>query len=446
MSRKSIAVLVVLVIGVGAVVLGFSRRSQGQERLREVLAAQAAAGYGSSLRDLVESAPPVDAERQERVWAWMSDRADPSISYAKQLDEAWYFEGATEASAEDSGWAKSLRPVMEELRGILREGPLCLTSLGWIRQDEKRLAARRVSERQVRLPHLLRLREAYRWFAFEAMEADDPAPALQALDALDRALSQPGCLMDTMISVALGAMRDRAYARLALRGNLPEEHLKAWLGEPARATSWMADAWRGERLLYWAPLGHDLVAGEAVGDVLGSRGGVAGWLHGAADCALYLEYLAALEGHQRGSVEVDDLHRLTQRVGRLDYSFITPGTPLAVYGMSVSAGAEHRMIRLGVLVALASKRSGAVPDTDEVAREWLGSRAALLDAGTWEVALTYERLGEKRYRIAVDPKSPMPPILRGSIQAAQMRRSALGKPASTQVLGTTHGSFEHSVL
>ena len=40
-------------------------------------------------------------------------------------------------------------------------------------------------------------------------------------------------------------MRDRAYARLALRGNLPEDRLQAWLTEPARARSWMADAWRG---------------------------------------------------------------------------------------------------------------------------------------------------------------------------------------------------------
>lgn len=448
MSRNVLigSALLLVFAGMGLVIVGTRTRSEGQDHLREVLAQQASRGYGNSLADLVASAPRVDVARQERVWDWMQARAKLPSSYSKSLDESWYFARAAHPPREDREWAENLRPVMENLRGILGEGPVCFTSLGWIRQDEERMASSRVSERQLRLAHLLRLREAHRWFALEAMTAADPAPALDALDALAAALSSPGCLIDAMIAGACASMRDRAFARLAVRGELPQERLESWVAEPTKGTSWVADAWRGERLLYWAPLGQDLLAGSSMGDHFDGEGGLSAWLSGASDCALFLEFLEANEGHLRGTVDAEIVRRATARVKDLGLPYeLALGMPAAMYMVGVCWRAEHRLVRLGTLIALASRERGRVPSGEAEAREWMMSRAALMDAGTWDVALAYERLGEMRYRIAVDPRSSVPEILKGTNEAAQVLQSPLGDPASKQTLRARLGGFEFQI-
>jgi hypothetical protein len=444
-SRKVFIALALLVVlaGMGVVVLGVRTRSKGQDHLRQVLARQASRGYGDSLDDLIAAAPRIDAARQQRCWEWIQARAKLPSSYSKPLDETWYLASAAHPPEEDREWAEALRPVMEDLRGILSAGPVCFTSLGWIRQDKERLAASRVSERRLRLAHLLRLREAHRWFAFEAMTTEDPRPALDALDALGVALSDPGCLIDAMIAGACASMRDRAYARLALRGELPEERLEAWVGEPARGTSWVADAWRGERLLYWAPLGQDLLAGSSIGDHFDDQGGVAAWLYGASDCALFLEFLEANEGHMRGTVDVSEVRHVSDRIGSLGLPYdLAVANRAAMYMVSVRWRAEHRLVRLGVLVALVAHESRSVPNTEAEARAWMGSRAVLMDAGAWDVALKYERLGDKCCRIAVDPKSPLPAIFEETSAAAQVLQSPLGAPPGNRVLQAGGGGFE----
>ena len=215
------------------------------------------------------------------------------------------------------------------------------------------MAASRVSERQLRLPHLLRLREAHRWFAFEAMTTEDPRHALDALDALAAALSNPGSLLDAMIVGACASMRDRAFVRLAVRGELPQERLERWIAEPTKGISWMADAWRGERLLYSAPLGQDLLAGSSMSDHFdGEGGGVEGWLHGASNCAAYLEFLGATEGHLRGTVDADTARREATKVEDLGLPYEHAlGIRAATCMTGVRWRAEHRLVRLGAVLA-----------------------------------------------------------------------------------------------
>jgi len=439
--------LLLLFCGMGVVVVGVRTRSEGQDHLREVLAKQDSSGYGDSFNDLVAMAPPVDEDRQRRVWDWMEARAKLPSSYSRPLDEAWYFADAEQPPEEDRKWSGELRPAMEDLRGILREGPVCLTSLGWVRQDAERLASSRVSERQLRLPHLLRLREAHRWFALEAMTAEDPGGSLDDLDRLASALHSPGCLIDAMVVVACASMRDRALVRLAVHGALPMERLERWIAEPPQGISWMADAWRGERLLYWAPLGQDLLAGSSMSDHFTDQGGgVEGWLHGASNCASFLEFLAASEGHLRGTVDADAARLKVAKVQDLGPPYeLALGNRVALTMMAVRWAAEHRLVRLGTVLALASRRHARAPNSEAEAREWMGDHAALMDAGTWDVALRYERLGPKRFRLAVDPKSTVPTILKGTNEATHAVQSPLGDPASQQTLRARQGGFEFQI-
>jgi hypothetical protein len=446
-TRKVLIGIALLLVFAGMGVVGFHTRSQGLDRLREVLAEQESAGYGDSFDDLVAMAPPVDEDRQRRVWDWMEARAKLQSSYSRPLDEACYFTDAEQPPEEDRNWSEELRPAMEDLRGILREGPVCLTSLGWARHDAERLASSRVSERQLRLPHLLRLREAHRWFALEAMTAEDPGASLDDLDRLASSLQSPGCLIDAMVVGACASMRDRAFVRLAVHGDLPKERLDRWLAEPPLGISWMADAWRGERLLYWAPLGQDLLAGSSMGDHFDDQGGgVEGWLHGASKCALFLEFLGANEGHLRGDVDADTLLRAKASVKDLGLPYeLARGNRAATCMVAVVLNADHRLARAGAAVALASQQHARVPNTEAEARHWMGDHEPLLEAGPWNVALRYERLGERRFRLAVDPDSAVPSVLVGTNEAAQLTRSPFGEPASKQILYVGRGGFEFQI-
>jgi len=377
----------------------------------------------------------------------MQARAGQPQSYAGTLDERWYLAREAGPSEEERQWAEKLRTEMEDLRGILAEGPVCFTSLGWLRQDLKRISATRVSDRQLRMPHLGRLREAHRWFALEAMTADDPGSALDALDALDAALSVPAGLIDSMVSVACAAMRDRAYARLALRGELPTERLDEWLAEAESGVSKVARAWKGERLVYWTPLGQDLLDGAELSDHFDTVGGVGGLLHGAADTALFLECLGAIEGHLRGTVEAAVLRALLTDVDRVGMPFqIAMPNFTATASLAVHVNAEHRLIRLGVLLARAAREQGRPPATEEEARLWAGPHAKLMAAGPWSLRLRYERLGTKRYRVAVDPQSPVPPILVGTTAAGHVVQTRYGEqPRTGSVLSVGQGAFEFEI-
>ena len=208
MSRKLWIVLALGVVVAGMGVVAFETRRASQAQLRGTLAAQAEAGMGSTLDDLVAMAPPVDLARQERAFTWMQVRRGEPSSYSRPLAEDWFLDGGATPPAGDIAWADAQGPEMEVLRTLLREGPLCLSSLGWIRLDLEKVRVMPIGRRQPRMPHLLRLREAHRWLAFEAMCEQDPSPALEDLDRLAEALDAP-----RVLGRCAGGGRVRAHAR-----------------------------------------------------------------------------------------------------------------------------------------------------------------------------------------------------------------------------------------
>jgi hypothetical protein len=67
-----------------------------------------------------------------------------------------------------------------------------------------------------------------------------------------------------------------------------------------------------------------------------------------------------------------------------------------------------------VLALLAPGPGGPWPEDDAEARARLGSRAGLLDAGPFALALRYERLDDGRVRVVPDVAAPIPPSLDGA--------------------------------
>ena len=88
----------------------------------------------------------------------------------------------------------------------------------------------------------------------------------------------------------------------------------------------------------------------------------------------------------------------------------------------------HRTTRLAVR-AITLSADGALPASDAALRARLGEAATTLDEASWSAALRYERLAEKRFRIAVDPAGALPELL-GEAHCAEVRKfTRLGSEA-----------------
>ena len=243
-------------------------------------------------------------------------------------------------------------------------------------------------------------------------------------------------------------MRDRAYVRLALREKVSEERLQRWLEAPARGPLWIAEAWRAERLLYWAPLGQKVLRGAGTADhFFGAQGGLSDRLHGASHLATLLECFEATEAHMRGGMSLETLRASESRARTLDGPYaLAFANRHSMSVVAVSWRAEHRAARLGVRLARLAHARGRTPVDREEARRWLGGHAKGLDAGAWDVALRYERVDEKRFRLTIDPDAPLPDVLRDCSPHTQILGSHLGRPASTRRLVLRQGTFEYAIL
>lgn len=407
--------LVLLVAAAGVAVVGGSIRSAGEERLAAVLEAHAAAGYGSTFADLAATAPPVDRERQARLWAWMKGNVPVLKPYSADRDLGWRLQPGAEAPQDALEVHEAFRAEVEALEALYAEGDLCLTSLGWLPED---LAGTTMRDRVGgHIPNLLRMREITKWYAVEAALADDPTHALARLERLRADTARAGSLIDALIAIACDAMRDRAMAVLALSGRCPTDRLEAWFAEGSRSAQLVADGLRAERLRFGAPLGQDLARGRTVRDHFGSaleqeglldsvdlwEHNVRPWFHAASECAVHLEGMVALERHVRGEIGRQELDAHLAACSGLGYPF-TLATPNP-NGTLVSAAANadrHRFVRAAVAIALEARDRGALPVDVEEARAWLTTRRSHLVAQSGQTHLLYDRPTPTRFRVAMD--------------------------------------------
>jgi hypothetical protein len=428
-SRRSVLLaiaLLLLLAGAGVTVFGVAARESGRSRLSGILAEHAANGWGTSYADLVRSAPPVDRALQDRAWIWMKEGARATGGEVRYLGQAvdWAFADPPSAPEGYLAAHEAFRDQAQALGAMLATGHLCLTSLGWIDVTPEEAEDVPLSRRAaLHIPNLLAVRAAEAWFVGEALLADDPATSLEVLDRLRDALSRPGCLIDAMIAIATDAQRDEAFLALVLLGRLDAARREAWLGEPVRAAALCADGWRGERLLFAAPLAQDLLRGVSLAEHFGGeaeiedaddfwRWRVRPLFRASSDAATYIEGMTAFERYLRGTLDAKSTRAAMAPMEDLGTPFdlMTPNRE-AMLSSVVNAQTEKRSTQVAAAIVVACREHGTVPRDRDEARLWLGPRAALMDATAFSLALRYEPMDDGRFRIAPDPHGRLPALL-----------------------------------
>ena len=414
----AVLAVVVLLVASGAAAAGW--RALGRSQYLTVVERLRAAGRPASVDEYVATAPVVDRALQEDWSAWQKRMSGaPFANYAGDLQvqqghwDAWVTAHGPRPVAVEAILAR-MAPAMADALPMLQHRDLVVSGFGWIAQDLPPGKRMMPFTSGLRLANLLAVRELATWLGYEAVLADDPRQRLGELDALVASLRRPASLIDAMLTIAVAGMRDRTYVELALRGTLPAERRQAWLVEPARALGLVADGMEGESVL----TGHGTAAMlgasaspfsfrlEAPG-WSGAWSGLVIWTTGYRDCATIIEVQSHLAQRLRGE-RVDAWETWDQIKGRLGPfgRIICPNlTECAISGLQADAG--HRSARLAVRV-IALARQGSLPVDQAALVSALEDPQVLVPPGGDALRLRYEVPAPGRFRLVIDPTSPIP--------------------------------------
>jgi len=456
--RRRIVIAVAVVLAALAAV-PFAVRAHGRSLLAEVRARHAAAGLGTSARDLAALLPPVDADLQRRCDAQERAMNDPMIqervqeAMSRSGDEereqvdAWIV-GACDAPPDslDAGLER-LRPIMEPYAAILREDGLLLGTAARLSSVPASTTVRFRDVLPLMLSKINVWTEATRWLRSSALRGPDAGPFLDSLDGQYRALLHPASQVDAIMANLFAAERDRTYVELGLLGRLPPDRAVRWLVEEPEHLRRCADGLRASRLLFLSAVADGLADGSVGAGDLGpgapSWGSPGDWLARAQlgpDLWLRgMEYLAQLL-----DLHVDAEARLRGLPATLDPETIrswTTGAPkgsvvssalsgFEAYGRSGIGGRTlRRMARLVVRTLACRAERGRLPADDAELRSWLGEAASALDPGPLDLPIRYESPAPGVLRLAPDPKGPLPALQGGRRELEEA--TLLGRPVAT---------------
>lgn len=436
-----IAVATIVVLGLGTLAVGVIR-ADGKRRYQAQVAAEQAQGRVATVADFVNQAPPVDRTLQRAWAAWSTAHANASGWTDPQYDRAawnhWLAAGG-EPPALIAATIEQRRADLDPALALLRRGGLVLSARGWAAAELP--TGRRTVHDVTRMPtpNLLAVRDLASWLGYAAVLAEDPAMHLADLDALRTALDQPGTLIDAMITIAIADIRNRAYVDVALRGGLTEQCAAAWLGERPRSLDLVAEGIDGERALFID--GTAAWVGESTLFDLDRNGtlnhsGPSGWLshldiwvRGLNDCARMAEHHLHHADRLRGLRPDAPLHSSSMQaklgaLGRLGMASLSQCSLTAR-----EADAGERMARLALRVLMLARQSGLPPD--HTALETAMGTAECRPVGD-RLRLRYEPLGTDRFRITIDPASPLLDF--DDPTRMKARSSAAGTPRAREIL------------
>ena len=365
------------------------------------------------LEALFEEAPDLDPALQARLWQWNLDAKGWPSGWSTDQDEGWYLAGKPKPLAGLVEEHERLRAGMDELSSMLDTGRAYLSSIGWLREAlaEERDAFDGVA---IRIASGAKVYAAARWYAYEAMTADDPQPALAYLTALHEALDHGGSIHDHAFHGVVGRIRDRTVLRLLYRSTVPEMFFEDWAGETSGQIDRLAQSVRQDRLLYTLTVAEDLAEERHLDwDVdleLGER--LRWWWQGQGDVAAWLNLCASFEDHLEGVLDAETIEKLdAERVARRGRPYAMDAFHAAILEAAVVRDADHRLPRVAAYALRHARRHGTPPRDAAHLREIMGEAAGLLDAGWFRLALTYEADGEGRFTVRIDPDTPMPDLV-----------------------------------
>ncbi|MBA3708710.1 MAG: hypothetical protein H0W83_07830 [Planctomycetes bacterium] len=421
-------VLIGVVLLAGLMAGALFMRDLGFRRYSAVVAEQRSRGVPTSIEELIGLAPPVDRSVQAR-WRALTDRllaADINDVAVNDLAFAQLVAVDVAAASPADDRYQRLAHVMAEVRQELARGPVG-SGFGWLAEHFS--TGRRDLAYTVAMPvaNLLANRLMAEWFACDALAHPDPEEALADLDRLKRTLGQPATLIDACILLAVQDIRDVAHLRLDVLGRLSPGRRMAWRTESAHQLDAMADGLRGERILSFAAIIEsdrtETYALRDVSGVLSNRVSLArrlNWyLFSGDDGAVGSNSLLRCEERLRQrcpDFSRSDLKAELRGIGMISYPNVSE--------CSITAWdheARGRMLRLADAI---SERGSPLPaDGAEVERQ--PADLTLLRPGGDSAALLYERLSDDRFRITIDPATPVPDFADAGHIASQ---SMAGKP------------------
>jgi hypothetical protein len=451
-------VLAVLVTLILATLL--SLRSIGRGEYQQIITDLLAQKKIATIDDFVAHAPKVDEALQEEWNTWSKRSLDYPDYNRHNFDSKTWIAYVMEASAVPPKLLEELndkRPEMEPARLLLQRPELVISSLGWIAQDLPPHKRRLPNTSATRMPNLLAHRALATWLHHEACINPDPVAALDDLDRLHAAFRRPGFLIDAMIWVAIANIRNEAYLHLALLGRLPEANRRAWLAESCELVLGVADAFDGERACFndswvrWVDemsLINSFHDGRMITSTSTSLSGSTTpwwdpqWLYSGPrlwctshhDCAIAAELEAAISARLRGETATPFPDWTAIRPRLWGYGSIAMPNLVESAITALEADARHRMFRLAVTIIDQVKADGLPIDRDNLIRR-LGGLDLLTPAGD-HLHLTYECLGDDRFRLVVSPTSPLPNFDAPGRNAG--RSQAFGKPPFKDPLVTRH--------
>lgn len=427
------------------VLLGFGLvRAHGAQRWRAVQRDIAACGLETDPVRWVARAPVPDPARQAEL-----RRLLKVLGGKGSLARGWH-PAIPGLRTEDEDKQKSARLLasggndLHEVEALLDQGPVLLSSLGWITRDGAQLRAMTPTDLSFTdYPGWLEARAVAALWANQAAISDDPLPSLRRLEQWAAACEPGGLLIDTMIGMELDGCRNEILLWLACHGRLPEPEACRWLAEPPHQLRWGADSFAGERCLFAGSFRNlSPFAG------LSPNGQKDGSSHFALmptfhhDLAWGLASLARSEARLRSSTPPGICPRPPFGVAATlsDMAFAGLEESLVTYAESQFS---HRTRRIAGLLAVRYRRGEALPADHE-------ALAALLPAGQLDEmtanspALLYERLAPGRFRlgIAANARPPLIPAGHWNLAAQPRYGSTIGLPSSTKAVEDCRWSYE----
>jgi len=421
-SRWWFWLIIILALAASALV---AIRIAGMRRYADLQTELRGLGYATTMEELVALAPPVDRDRQERFRRIMESRSKwiEDIHYARPANDLREQRHAPKDLERRDRALRDGATDMHAITGIFDEGPVELSMFGWCERDPAKLRGISISTATATpLPNLLAVRAFANWWSLRACLDADPEPHLKNLDRLVAAMDRPGALIDAMIVIAVGAIRDQTHLWLATRGRLGDERLRTWGAEAPHHLAWCASGFTGERCLFHEPLsrmgwGHGIwFNGKGiVGEVLTFA---QIWPLQGYEAAYCSSAIAGTESRLFNRTE-PTIREMPFGYHGLIYRIAMPNLFESVTTAAEAAN-QHRMNRLAALIAMHHHRTGSLPVLTDLP-------PAL---GPDLPALLYETFPPHRFRIGIDPKGPLPPSVPADRWTGKDYASAIGQPPS----------------
>ncbi len=405
-----LASLAILAVGVGAVV-----RLHGRGEFAAVQREIAAAGGWTTLAEFID-AVEVDSALQEEFWDW-SERgvSTPLLSSLVEFEE-WVASPPPAVVSPELASALAGRDAhYREALALLERPELVLSGHGYAAADLSPDST--IGETvTLRIPSLLALRQLATWMRIQAVVSPNgPDPYLVGLDRLVAANSPCGSLLEMMMFNAIGQFRDEAYLACIARGIVSDDRVDRWIKTPPAPFARLAQAMRGERILFQSLLVEaefallsDLTGSSTLGSTAFEK--AVGVLATPRDWALlprdaaratlaYYRFERRFGGDRSITVPeiAADLEDMSTRIGEMSTTLVR-----SLCKSALKTGVTNRAFRIAGRLFRHFRARGELPATEaELAARWPG----VLRGDGDQLALRYVRMDQRSFRIDADPSS-----------------------------------------